>query len=219
MALLGCPFCHELRPSDEGGQCAVCGVPLVPVERLPPSYEQRAEAAAKVFATPPEHRKLPPLYAGRGRGLLTLLCLAGLAAFFLPWIHLEQPTEAHISGFELARYRAPWFWGGAVGWFILLPVVVSRRTIAEMRGVRIVAATFPSLTLIEIAVLVATRPTSGRFVPVSLSWEAGLYVSAALALVGVAAGTRFGGRVDDIRLPPSDQTPGFDETGDGETLH
>jgi hypothetical protein len=219
MSLVGCPFCRELRPSEEGRQCSVCGVELVPIERLPLSYERRAEAAAALAATPPEHRPLPVWFLGRGRGALTGLAVLGLAAFFVPWVHLEKPADLWLSGFDLARQRAGWFWGGAVGWFVLLPVVVTRRTVAEMRGVRIVAATFPALTLIEAIVLVLNRPTGSRFVPVEFSWAWGLYASAVVSALGVLFGLRFGGAVDRAATGADPNEVVCEGSSEGRVLH
>jgi hypothetical protein len=221
MALLGCPFCQELRPDTEGRTCEVCGVPLVPVERLPPSYESRLAAAAALQQVPPEHRPLRWTYLGRGRGALALVAALGLAAFFAPWVEVTRPDEFVLSGFGLARARAPWYFAGAVGWFVLLPLVVTRRTIAALRGVRVAATTLAGLTLIEAILFWLTRPQGSRYVPVELSWQWGLYASAGLSVVGVVLGARLGGRVDDITLPRH-QDPveaAVEEACSEETLH
>src|SRR5688572_31075404 len=61
---------------------------------------------------------------------------------FRSWVVLRIPEELTLSGFDLARGRAGWLWGGAVAWFILLPLVWTRRSIAKMRGVRIICCLF-----------------------------------------------------------------------------
>lgn len=223
MALLGCPFCRELVPDDEGDTCAVCGVKLIPVDRLPLSYEARAALAAQIAATPPEHRTLPITYLRRCRGPLLAAALLGLCFFFAPWILMSKPDEYIFSGLDLARHRTPWFWGGAVGWFIMIPLVVTRRTIAQMRGVRAIVTLFATLTLVEVVFLIAKAPAGTRYVPLEYAWGWGLYASGLTSIVGIACGIFFGGRIDDIELPndsrenPLERTPA--ETSEGHTLH
>jgi hypothetical protein len=221
MALVGCPFCQELRPSDEGTQCSVCGIELVPIERLPPSYEARLEEAERLAGVPPEHRILPWWYLARGRGLLSLVAVGALVAFFLPWVHLTRPDVAELSGFDLARYRAPWYWGGAVAWMVTLPLVWSRRTIFALRGVRLIAAIFSSLTLVQVCVLVLGEPEGSALVPVTLTWGYGLYLSAALSVLGLLVASGLGGSLRDITLPsardPLAARP--EESAHDETMH
>jgi hypothetical protein len=145
--------------------------------------------------------------------------VCGIAVFFAPWLEMTLPTEASISGFDLARHRAPWYWGGAVGWLVLLAVVGTRRTIAEMRGIRVLAVTFPAMSLLEALVLIWARPGEGRLLPVEFAFAWGLYATAVCALVGIGVGARLGGRVDDVRLPPPANASSIAESSDGETLH
>ena len=223
MALVGCPFCRDLFSDDEGPLCPVCGVRLEPVEKLPLSYEEQAERAAALAATPPEHRTLPWSYLGRSRGALVALSMLGMGAFFAPWIALEKPELVTLSGFDLARWRAGWFWGGAVAWLMLFALVASRRTVAQMRGVRIVATAFAITTLLEVALLWLTAPEGTRYVPLKYRWGWGLYASALLSTAAAAFSVRFGGRVDEMEPgAPRGETPLAQpilETSDGQTLH
>src|SRR5579872_6633986 len=76
--LFACPFCREMFDRSERRACAVCGVALVPLDRLPLSDDARA-----IDDEPdqPEHDPLPLTYLGRGRGALAALAVAGLVAF------------------------------------------------------------------------------------------------------------------------------------------
>ena len=222
MALVGCPFCRELFSDGEAEACPTCGVPLAPVEKLPPSYEARVALAAELAATAPEDRRIAWWYYRRGRGALILVALAGLVAFFLPWIHLYKPDEFTFSGWDLARARGAWFFGGAVGWFVMIPLVFTRRTVYKMRGVRIVTATFAGMSAVETAMLLLMPPHGNRFRVLQFEWGVGLYSTLVLGLIGVALGARFGGRIDDIdvsELAPGDSPELSPDQDESRTLH
>jgi hypothetical protein len=198
MALVGCPFCQELFPEGETPDCPVCGMSLKPAEKLPPSYEARVALAAELAQVAPEDRTLPLWYYRRSRGALVLLSIAGLVAFFMPWVLLHKPDEIVYSGYLLARARGSWFFGGAVGWFVMVPLVISRRTIYKMRGVRIITATFASLSLLEALMLLSHPPRGNHYYPIDFDWGPGLYATAVIGFLGVIFAARFGGRIDDI---------------------
>jgi hypothetical protein len=198
MALIGCPFCQELFPEGEATNCPVCGVPLKPVEKLPPSYEARLAQAAELAKVAPEDRVVPFWYFRRGRGALVVVAILGLVAFFAPWVELHKPDETAYSGLALARARGGWFFGAAAGWFVMIPLVITRRTVYKMRGVRIITATFAALSVVETVQLLLMPPHGNRFVSVEYDWGFGLYASLALGLAGMVLGARFGGRIDDI---------------------
>ena len=198
MPLVGCPFCRELFPEGEAETCPVCGVPLKPAASLPMSYEARVALAAELAAVAPEDRTLPFFYFRRSRGALLVVAVLGLLAFFAPWVELHSPDEAILSGYTLARARGTWFFGCAIGWFVMIPLVITRRTVYKMRGVRIITAMFAALSVVESAELLLRPPHGNRFVPISFEWGYGIYATLALGVLGVALGARFGGRVDDI---------------------
>jgi hypothetical protein len=213
-SLLACPFCRELFPESEATTCPDCGVRLQPMEELPPSLEALAEEALAGEVIAPEERPLPKGDMSRGRGLLLVLSLLGIAGFFAPWVIMDRPEIATLSGFDLARGRAGWLWAGAVGWFILGALVWTRRTVAQMRGVRVIAAVFAAMTLCEVVVLVALPPKSSRYLPVQFDWGWGLWASGVVSLLGIVAAARFGGRLDG-RLPATVHG----ESSAGETIH
>jgi hypothetical protein len=213
VALLSCPFCRALFGTGEATSCPDCGLALVPLERLPLSYEAEAEEPSP--ARLPENELLPWTFAGRGRALLLVLAVLGLAAFFLPWVELTFPDRELRSGFDLARGRAGWLWGGAVGWLVVIPLVVTRRTIAAMRGVRPVTALLCALTLGEVLMLLAVPPSPPRALPMSFEWSHGLYFSAVLSAAAALVALFFGGS-----LPHLEQSPtGAAESSTDRTLH
>ncbi|MCC6217138.1 MAG: hypothetical protein IT376_19925 [Polyangiaceae bacterium] len=216
MSLLACPFCREMYARGEEATCPECGVDLQPMHALPLSQEAR-----DLEPEPPVHpmdELLPAGFLARGRGALLAIASVGLACFFVPWVTTIRPELATYTGLELAG-RAGWLWGGAVGWFILLPLVFTRRTIARLRGVRVVSALFAGLTAAEAVVLVTLTPAGGQYVTRALEWEWGLWVSAALSLVGVLVAARLGGPRIDAPTAPAAPTADASVSRAGETLH
>lgn len=222
MPLVGCPFCRELFPLDEASLCPVCGVPLRPVEKLPLSYEAQLALAEELAATHPADRRVSFWFVRRGRGALLAIAVLGLVAFFLPWVELHLPDELSLSGYSIARTRGAWFFGGPVGWLTLIPLVLTRRTIHQMRGVRVIAAAFSGLSVIEVVQLLTNPPRGGRYVPVAFEWGPGLHATLALGLAGVLVAARFGGRVDDVderELRPQPEPRGSTDIDEDRTLH
>lgn len=203
--ILACPFCREMYSDEECVlRCPDCDVQLLPLHELPPSAETVLEREAELERTPAEFRKLSWLDLGRGRGLLVLLALLGLFGFFQPWFVLRKPDEVVLSGFRIARHFAGWVWAGAIGWFILIPLVLSRRTIASMRGVRAICAFFASLSAGEIAVLASVSPTSKVHIPIEFGSQWGLFFSAGVSVVGTIVALRLGG---PLNAAPAEAPP------------
>lgn len=224
-ALQACPFCRKLFTSGEARACPDCDVALVGMNQLPPSLDALEEEAEQGQVTFPEDQLLPTTYMGRGRGALIALSLAGFGAFFLPWVELTMPEAAVYSAFDLARGRAGWLWGGATAWLVMIPLVLTRRTIARMRGVRVVTILFAAMTFTEALMLWLLPPRRG-VAPLELHFRYGLFLSAAISLVGVVVAARFGGSLDnlpkfllDTRSPGADDDAPAHETSDGQTLH
>jgi hypothetical protein len=194
--LLACPFCREMFGQEEHDKCPVCGVPLVAQGSLPLSEDALSEDGV---VREPEWEPLPALFFGRSRGALFVLSVLGLIAFFLPWVHLTMPDIVSYSGFSLAR-RLGWAWGGGVAWFVLIPTVVTRRSIMKMRGARVAAsflAAFPGMTA---AILLARSQHGGQYVPLQFTWGIGVYATLVLSILAVGFALFFGGRVDDIKV-------------------
>jgi hypothetical protein len=196
MSLLACPFCREMFKRGERELCTVCGVKLVPFETLPLSDDALSEDGVP---RRPELEALPITYLGRGRGLVAALSLAGLAAFFVPWIHLTMPDDLMLTGAALAQ-RLGWAWGSGVAWFILVPTVLSRRTIFQLRGARVAAAFLAAVPGMTTVVLLARPPHGSNGVPVRFTYEPALFATLALSVLAFAAALALGGRGDDIRV-------------------
>jgi hypothetical protein len=196
MSLLACPFCREMFQKDEHAKCPVCGVALVAFEKLPASADALADDGIPVE---PEDELVPRAYLGRGRGPLVLLGLLGIAAFFLPWIEITLPDVVSLSGFSVAR-RLGWAWGAGVAWSVLVPTVLSRRTIRQMRGARVAAAFLAAVPATTVAVLLARPPHGGHGVPLRFTFAPALYATLGLSVVAFIIAALFGGRSDDIRL-------------------
>jgi hypothetical protein len=194
--LVACPFCREMFAPGERSQCPVCGVALVPLDRLPPSAEAIAEDGVP---HQPEYDPLPLAYLGRGRGALALLALLGLVLFLCPWVDVTLPDVVTYSGFALSR-RLGWAWGAGVGWFILLPTVLSRRSIAQMRGARVAAAFLAAVPGVTAALLLLRPPHGTHGVPLRFTFGVALDATLVVSLVAIGFAVFFGGRVDDIRL-------------------
>jgi len=180
----------------ERSACAVCGVALVPLDKLPLSIDALHEDGTPLQ---PELELLPATYLGRGRGLLALIALAGMTAFFLPWVNVTLPDVVSYSGFALAR-RLGWVWAAGVAWLVLVPTVVSRRSVGKMRGARVAAAFLAAIPGFTAALLLARPPHGSHGVPLKFTFGFGLYAALALSIAALAIAARFGGRADDIRV-------------------
>ncbi len=170
---------------------------LVPFHEVAPSPEAQLEQDYLVEQTPPEWRQLAFWDWRRGRGLLSLLALLGLASYALPWFSQSLPETRVLTGYQLARHHVGWLWGGAVGWFILIPLVITRRSIAAMRGVRMIAAIFASLTATEVLVFVNITSSRQNQVIVQFAWEWGIWVSCFLSALGACMAVTFGGALPE----------------------
>lgn len=204
--LVACPFCREMCDADESTTCPDCGLELTAASKLPP----RAHAELDEEAVPPHMETLPWTFAGRNRALLLALAITGLAMFFAPWVHETAPELRTMSGFDLAQMLG-WMWAPAVAWFVLIPLVASRRSIYKMRGARVAVAFLAAIVITTVGVRLAFEPASSSLRPVRLEWAWGLYASGAVGIAAVIAALGFGGRIDDV--PTKQARRG------GETLH
>jgi hypothetical protein len=192
--LVACPFCRQLAPADEAEKCPECGLAFVPLSKLPPSHDVEDEP------TPPEHERLPWGFSGRMRGPLVALALLGIGVFFAPWAQERAPELRTISGLGFASLLR-WMWAPFAAWLVLIPLVVSRRSIHQMRGARVAVAFLAGIVLVTVLVRLGSPPESTRLRPVAVEWAWGLWATGLLATLGVVMGFRFGG--DLPSAPPA----------------
>ncbi|HEX2735666.1 MAG TPA: hypothetical protein VHM70_28900 [Polyangiaceae bacterium] len=198
--LLACPFCREIYQIEEAEVCPVCGMGLRGLGELPPSFEVREQMAADWERLAPEDRRLPWHYWRRGRGALLLCSALGLAAFFAPWIELTKPELLSLSGFDLAQTRGFWFAGGATAWLVNLPLVASRRSVNQMRSIRIAVTAFSLLTVCQCVLLLIASPQA-RLVPLRYHWAWGFYLSGLASIVAGFFAITFGGTRPPEKMP------------------
>ena len=150
---------------------------------------------------------LPLALLALARALL-LLAVAGIAVFFAPWLSEQAPEIRTLSGFAFAR-KLPWLWGAWVGWFIMLGLVASRRTVRQMRGARLAVMIMASFVLATVLMRIALTPTPHPLVARRYGWGWGLYSCGFLALIALVQGYRFGGSLEDMtteQARPGDET-------------
>ena len=195
--LLACPFCREMFEEGEAKACPVCGMELAKFENLPVSLDAIHDEGGVPIA--PEYEVLPWKFLGRSKGPLVVLGACGVLLFFLPWVRLTLPYIDAKSGFDLAHQRIGWLWAALVGWTVLIPTVLSRRSIVQMRGARVAAAFLAAIPAVSVGILLA-KPPHGGIVPVRYSWDWPIYAMLAVSLAAIVFAVRLGGRVDDIKV-------------------
>ena len=178
---------------SEATECPVCQMSLVAFDKLPPSIHTEDGVPADPLRDP-----LPWTYLGRGRGLLAAFAVVGVVLFLLPWVHIVVPDDYRYSGFELAR-KLGWVWGSGVGWLVLAPTVLSRRSILQMRGARVAAAFLSAAPLVTTAILYL-RPPKGGLVPLHFFYDPAFWATMGLSLAAFIVAVRFGGRADDVKV-------------------
>lgn len=198
MSLLACPFCREMFEEGEAKTCPVCGMALTQFEKLPPSLDALHDEAG--VPTAPELERFGWTYLGRGRGALAALAAVGIGLFFLPWVRLTMPYITSYSGFNLAADRIGWLWASFVGWSVLIPTVLSRRNIAQLRGARVAAAGLAAAPAVAIAVLLLFPPHGKHGVPLRYTWDWPFWAMLAVSVAAVLVSLRLGGRIDDIKV-------------------
>ena len=203
--LLACPFCRQLFPSGEATACPECGIGLKPLAKLPPSHDALAEDPPE--AVPPHLEALPWTFLGRGRGLLAALGLLGLVAFFGPWVEERAPDLLSYSGFDLG-IRLRWIWASGIAYLVMVPLVLSRRTVQAMRGARVAVAFLAGVVIVTVIVRLVFVPSGSALRPVRYEWGWGLYACGVIAALALAAALRFGGGLDRFDdLPAPDREP------------
>ena len=217
VGLLACPFCRELFEEGEATTCPVCNMKLAQLHKLPPSIDALHDEEG-VAPTAPEVELLPLTYLGRGKGPLAILGLIGLACFFLPWVQLTMPYIDAKSAFDLAHERIGWLWACCAAWCVLVPTVLSRRSILQMRGARVAAAFLSAIPAVAIGVLLA-KPPRGGIVPVRYTWDWPMWVTLAVSVAGILVSVLWLGGSTDRLAPPPPQPERARSTKRGELLH
>ena len=189
MGLVACPFCRELFETNEAKHCPVCGIELSALAKLPLSHDAAAEEAVPTL---PEQEILPFTFWGRGRGPLALIALLGFICFFLPWINESVPSIESFSGFRLSR-KLGWSWAPLVAWMVLLPLVLSRRSIFKMQGARAAAflmSLFPAATVLML--YFKPRPNWVYFT-VRYEYQPAFWATLVLSVLAIGFSLRLGG--------------------------
>jgi hypothetical protein len=170
---------------------------LAQLHKLPPSIDALHDEAG--VPTAPEAELMPWTYLGRGKGPVAALGLAGLAFFFLPWVQLTLPYIASKSAFTLAHERIGWLWACCAAWVVLVPTVLSRRSIVQMRGARVAAAFLSAIPAVAIGILLA-KPPRGGMIPVRYTWDWPMWATLVVSLLAIGLSIRLGGSARDIRV-------------------
>lgn len=204
--LVACPFCRQMFPGNEAKSCPDCGIGLEDMAKLPPSYDAQLEYPEEPL--PPHMEPLPWAYPGRNRAVLLVIAVLGLLAFFAPWIRESVPDVRELSGRDLAE-AGSYYWAPGVAWFVMIPLVVTRRSIHRMRGARFAMGFLAAIVLTTVGARFGFTPTSSKLRPAHWEWMWGLYATGILSVAGLIAAIGFGGRVDDL---PTKQPRRGDET-------
>ena len=86
-----------------------------------------------------------------------------------------------------------------MAWLVLVPTVVSGRTITQLRGAR-VAATFLSAVPMVTTAILYLRPPHRGIVPLHFVYDPAFWITMALSLAAFVLSIRLGGRLDDIKV-------------------
>jgi hypothetical protein len=197
--------------------CPHCDVALADFAKLPPSHD--AQLVEDPLPVEPQHEPLDMKDMRRGKGALLFLGLAGLVLFFLPWVLMTLPETVTFSGFDLSR-RLGWSWAAACAWIVLLPTVLSRRSIAQLRGARVAATFLASIPAVTVVVLLA-RPPHGGLVPVVFDWGWPMYATLVVSLAASVISLRLGGHLPASRSHDDSTGLGRSQarSSTGHTLH
>ncbi|MBC7018145.1 hypothetical protein, partial [Salmonella enterica] len=82
---------------------------------------------------------------------------------------------------------------------VLIPTVLSRRNIVQMRGARVAAAFLAAIPAVAVTILLS-KPPHGGIIPVRYTWDWPIYAMLGVSLVAIAVAVRLGGRADDIKV-------------------
>ncbi len=187
VSLVACPFCGEMFVEGEAEACPVCAVALERIEKLP-RYASRKKPAD---ANDPDDERLAVFDLRGGKGAVAGMAIVGVVLFFLPWVHLTLPYVDDKSGFDLARHRLGWLWAVFVAWLVVVPTVLSRGSLRQLRGARVACGFLCAIPLVATAMLLA-RPPHATVVPVRFSWCWAIFATSGTSLGAVIASLRLG---------------------------
>lgn len=205
-AILFCPFCRECFEGET--QCPDHELTLVPLEKLPPRPED-AKAAPK------EDEHLAVFDLRYGRAIVAAGALIAIVSFFCPY--LTRAGDGHVITFsaaQLATTVAPNLWTVPFAAVVLLGILARRRTLAQMRGARLVVVLmglFPAISggyTVLRSLRVAQDLIRERGVELEVSVEWGLWITVWATLVIVLGGVRLG-------VPPRKESLPHGATPDG----
>lgn len=197
--LTACPFCREMFVAEETRVCPECGIAVRDIVDLPPSDEADRLTHEEAAAMPLErHQPIADAEMlswkdfSRGRGILLVLALAGLAAFYLPWAIQTLPFPQKYDAHDLARKQS-YFWVTFTSWLILFPAVLTRRTVRKMLGARVALVTLAFMPAMWCGFLLS-RPTRivVKGLPFEYHWGPGFYLTMTLSIVATLIAFRFG---------------------------
>jgi hypothetical protein len=207
--LFACPFCRQLYTPEEADICPECDLEVKPLAELPPSHDADLVDDGPIIPVAPEDELLSWTYTGRGRGALLIVALIGLALFlFAPWLHESAPEIRTLTGFEFSRLLG-WIWAGGIAWFIMVPLVVTRRTIRQMRGARVAVAFLAAMVLLTVLTRIGLTPRAHPLLPVRVAWGWGMYAAGFLSALALFLAYGFGGSTADMpthEMRPRDET-------------
>ncbi|HHH12185.1 MAG TPA: hypothetical protein ENK23_08970 [Sorangium sp.] len=127
--------------------------------------------------------------------------MLGICTFFwAPWIHHRSPEIVTWSGFEFAC-NLSWLWAAGIAWVVLLGLVLSRRTIRQMRGARLAAALLALMVVVTVLLRIVIKPTPHRLLPLRYEWGWGMYLAGLLGAAATWLGLHFGGSAIDMPAP------------------
>jgi len=204
--LSACPFCRELFADGEHSHCPECGVELADLTALPPSLEAEAliheeaasatQAAHAPIATVKDTTIMPLGDMSRGRGVLMGCALFGFVLFFLPWAKQSMPEIVSYTGLDLAKVKG-FFWSTLAAWMVMVPAVMSRRSVLKMIGARVAVVMLAMVPGIQCAFLLS-RPIRRvvKGVPFEFSWGPAIYATIAVSVVATIAALGFGGKLE-----------------------
>jgi hypothetical protein len=195
--LQACPFCRELFAEGETTTCPDCGVALRDMTELPESADAQLlmheeQHARGLGPTAPEAELVDRFDLSRGRGVVVGAGLVGIGSFFAPWAYQSSPDVATYTGLQLAR-GTPFFYVSLAAFVVLVPAVLSRRTMLKMIGARLACFVLASMPALQ-AMLLLKRPTHFTRVGVefAMTWGPGLWATLLASIVATIGAMRLG---------------------------